>query len=542
MQVVVKSDAGLSRSYGVSVPAAELGAALEARIAEILPTLQLKGFRPGKVPRAHVKRLYGKQLMSEVVEKTINETSQKVLSDHQLRIASNPDLKPVSDMDQVMAGTEDLSYDLEVEVMPDFEPFDVSQLQLTRPVYRSSEAEVAGALAELVSQNKTYEARAGDDTEARSGDQILMDFVGSIDGVPFEGGAAENAELVLGSGQFIPGFEDGLMGVKPGSDALINVQFPDDYQAERLAGKAAAFEVHVQEVRAPIEAEADDALATRLGMADLPALNEALRSNLDAQYSQASRFKLKRALLDALDERHDVPLPSRMVEAEFNGIWQQVEKDKAEGAESAEDAAKSEEELRAEYRKIAERRVRLGLVLAEIGRRANIQVTEAEVGDAMRSEAMRYGDQAQQIFEMMKQNQNYRAQIQAPLYEEKVVDHIIGLAKIEEAEISKEELLKEDDLPIGMGAMAASDHDHDHHDHDHHDHHGHDHDHGHEHGAHDHAPVEAAAEKPKAAKKPKKVAAPAEEQMTVAAPEEVKVKKATKPRAKKVAEDSAEGS
>jgi trigger factor len=529
MQVVEKSGEGLSRSYGVSVPAAELGAALDARIAEILPTLQLKGFRPGKVPKAHVKKLYGKALMGEVIEKTINETSQQVLSDHQLRIASNPDLKPVSDMDQVMAGTEDLAYDLEVEVMPDFEPFDVSQLKLTRPVYRSSDEEVAAALAELVVQNKTY--AAFDDRAAQTGDQVLMDFVGKIDGEAFEGGAAENAEIVLGSGQFIPGFEDGLMGAKGGSDVLVNVEFPADYGATQLAGKAAVFEVAVHEVRIPQEAVADDALAQRLGLADLAALTEALRNNLDAEYTQASRFKLKRALLDALDERHDIPLPPRMVEAEFAGIWTQVEKDKEDGQVSPEDADKSDEELRAEYRKIAERRVRLGLVLAEIGRRANVQVTEAEIGDAMRTEAMRYGDQAQAIFDMMRQNQNYRAQIQAPLYEEKVVDHIVGLATVEDEAVSKEELLKDDDMPVGMGAMAH-DHDHDHHGHDH-SHHDHDHDHAdHDHG-HDHDVKPA---KKAAAKKPKKaeVKAGAEVEAAPATAAETP-KKPTKPRAKKAA-------
>ncbi len=530
MQVVEKSVDGLSRSYGVSVPATELGAALEARIAEILPTLQLKGFRPGKVPKAHVKRLYGKALMNEVVEKAINDSSQEVLTRNNLRIASSPDLKAVSDMEQVVAGTEDLSYDLEVEIMPEFEPFDVAQLKLTRPVYRSTEDEVSAALAELVSQNKTYAPRKGKAAKAESGDQILMDFVGSIDGVPFEGGSAEGAELVLGAGQFIPGFEDGLIGAKAGSDVTVEVQFPEGYGAAHLAGKAASFAVKVHEVRAPQESVADDELAKRLGMADLAALTEALRTNLNAEFTQASRFKLKRALLDALDERHDIPLPPRMVAAEFDGIWTQVEKDRAEGGESPEDAGKSEEELRGEYRKIAERRVRLGLVLAEIGRRAGVQVTEAEIGDAMRTEAMRYGDQAQAIFDMMRENQNYRAQLQAPLYEEKVVDHIVGLASVEDAEVTKEDLLKDDDMPLGMGAMTGG-HDHGAHDHDHdHDHHDHDHDH-HGHGAHDHEPP-TAAKPAKAAKATKKAAPKVEATAETASAVDKKPKKPAKPRAK----------
>ena len=297
-----------------------------------------------------------------------------------------------------------------------------------------------------------------------------------------------------------------------------------------MAGKSATFEVKVKEVRAPQDAAANDELAQKLGMTDLAALTEALRNNLDSEFSQASRFKLKRALLDALDERHDIQLPPRMVEAEFGGIWTQVEKDKAEGNESPEDAGKTDDDLRGEYRKIAERRVRLGLVLAEIGRRANVQVTDAEIGDAMRSEAMRYGDQAQQIFDMMRQNQQYRAQIQAPLYEEKVVDHIVALASVEDEPVSKEDLLKDDEMPVGMGAMAAHDHDHDH------DHHGHDHaHHDHDHAAHEAAPPA------KAAKRAKKAAAPAEPAAEVApAQAEDAPKKAAKPRGKKVAAAKAE--
>jgi trigger factor len=450
MQIVEKPAEGLSRSYGVTVPAAELGAALDARIAEITPTLKLKGFRPGKVPQAHVRRLYGKALMSEVVEKTLNDTSQQVLNDAQLRIASRPDLKPVSDMEQVIAGREDLAYDIEIEVMPDFEPIDVSTLTLDRLVYHSSDEEMEAALAEVVAQNRTFEAREEGEA-AQDGDQLAIDFVGRIDGKAFDGGSATDAEIVLGSNQFIPGFEAQLIGAKAGDERAVSVSFPDDYQAEHLKGKAAEFEVTVKEVRAPKAAEADDALAERLGMADLDALKAALRENLDRQYVSASRFKLKRALLDALDTAHDIPLPPRMVDAEFDGIWQQVEKDRVEGEVSPEDAGKSDDELRAEYRKIAERRVRLGLVLAEIGRRENINVTDAELGEAMRAEATRYGAQAQEIFDLLRRNPDIQAQMRAPLYEEKVVDFIVGRASVTEREVPKEELLREDDLPEGYG-------------------------------------------------------------------------------------------
>ena len=455
MNIVEKPVEGLSRSYGVMVSASELGEALEARIEEILPTLNLKGFRPGKVPKAHVRRLYGKALMGEVVEKTINDTSQKVLADNGLRIAASPDLKPVSDMARVLDGSADLAYDLEVEVMPDFEPVDVTTLSLTRLVYKPSAAEMDEALAELAAQNRTYEARSGKSPKAKDGDQILIDFLGRIDGEAFEGGAAEDAELILGAAQFIPGFEEQLIGAAPGSEVTVNVTFPADYGAAHLAGKAAAFAVKVKEVRSPQEGKVDDELAKRLGMADLNALTEALRANIEQEFAQASRFKLKRALLDALDARHDIPLPPRMVDSEFAGIWTQVEKDRAEGQESPEDEGKSEEDLRGEYRKIAERRVRLGLVLAENGRRENISVSEAELGDAMREQAMRYGDQAREIFDFMRQNAQYRAQIQAPLYEEKVVDFILSRAQVSEREVDKQTLLQDDDLPESVTGEVA---------------------------------------------------------------------------------------
>jgi trigger factor len=455
MQVTEKSGGGLSRVYGVKIDATELGALLEARIAEITPTLNLRGFRPGKVPLAHVRRIYGKALMGEVVEKTLSETSQKVLEEQRLRIAAQPNLEPRSDMDQVIAGREDLSYDLNVEVMPEFEPIDVAGLKLTRPIYRPTAAEVEAELSELVAQSRTYEKRAGKAPKAVAGDQLVIDFSGTIGGEAFEGGAAEDAEVVLGSGQFIPGFEDQLVGAAAGGKRVVETTFPEDYQVERLKGKAARFEVTVKAVRAPKAARADDALAQRLGMKDLAALKEALRGNLESRYASASRFKLKRALLDELDKRHDIPLPPRMVDAEFDGIWSQVEADKAADSVSPEDEGKSEKTLRGEYRQIAERRVRLGLVLAEIGRRNNVVVSEQELSEAMRAEAMRYGAQAQQMFDLMRQNPNVQAQMRAPLYEEKVVDLVIGRAAVADKAVSKDELLKEDDLPEGYGEGPA---------------------------------------------------------------------------------------
>lgn len=447
MQIVEKSVEGLSRVYGVTVPSALLAEKVEARIAEITPTLNLKGFRPGKVPAGHVRKMFGRSLMSEVVEQTITETTQKVLSDNNLRPAGEPDLRPEGDIQQVVEGKADLSYEIALEVIPEFEPVDFSGISLKRPVYEPTDKEVDEAVAELAESSKTYEPRKGKTTKAKEGDQLLIDFVGRVAGEVFEGGSAEDATLTLGSGQFIPGFEAQLVGAKPEDEVLVKVTFPAEYQAAHLAGKDAEFTVTVKEVRAPKASKIDDELAQRLGIEDLGKLKELLRSNLQSQFSSATRFKLKRALLDILDEKHDFPLPPRMVEAEFSQIWEQVQQDKTAGDLPPEDAGKTDEQLEAEYRKIAQRRVRLGLVLAEIGRVNNVQVTEQELAEAMRAEAMRYGQQAQQIFDFLRQNPSAQAQLRAPIFEEKVVDLIVSKAKVEDEKVSKEELLKEDDMP-----------------------------------------------------------------------------------------------
>jgi trigger factor len=453
MQIVEKSGEGLSKVYGVTVPAGELAARLEKRIEEIRPQMNIKGFRPGKVPAAHVKRVYGKGLMGEVIDAALNETTQKILDDNKLRPAAQPDLKPTVNMDEVMDGKSDLAYDLSVELMPDFEPLDVTKLKLTKPVCEPTDKEVDEALADLAKQARTYEPRTGKTVKAKTDDQLLIDFVGSIDGVEFDGGKAEGAELVIGSGQFIPGFEDQLTGAKPDSDVTVNVKFPENYQAANLAGKDAVFAVKVREVRAPKDSEVNDELATRLGLSDLAALRDILSKNLADQYGRASRFKLKRALLDELDKGHDFPLPPGMVDAEFQGIWQQVEADKTANNLPEEDAGKSDEDLKVEYRKIAERRVRLGLVLAEIGRINNVTISDQELSTAIQREAMamsqQYGLQPQQAFDLLRQNPQAQAQIRAPLYEDKVVELIFDKATVKDKKVSKAELEAEDDMPEG---------------------------------------------------------------------------------------------
>ncbi|KQS55872.1 trigger factor [Brevundimonas sp. Leaf363] len=445
MQVVEKSAEGLSRTLAVTIPAAELNEKLEARIKEVAPQVKLKGFRPGKVPVSHVRKTFGREFMGEIVNASINESSQKALDDAKLRPAAPAEMKLTSDMDKVVAGQEDLAYEMSLEVMPHFEPVDPKTLKLDRPTYSASDEDLDEALKELAGQAKSYEDKKGKAVKAAEGDQLTIDFVGKIDGEAFEGGSAEDADLVIGSGRFIPGFEEQLKGAKVGEEKVVNVTFPEDYQAKHLAGKAAAFDVTVKAIKAEAESVVDDAFATRLGLESLDKLKELMRQNLDQQFAGAARFKLKRALLDQLDEKHAFDLPPKMVEAEFQGIWQQVEADKAAGRLPEEDTKKSDDDLKAEYKKIAERRVRLGLVLAEIGRANNVQITEQELNAAVMQEARNYPGQERQVLDFYRQNPNAAAQLRAPIYEEKVVDLIVGQAAVTDTPISKEELLKEEE-------------------------------------------------------------------------------------------------
>ena len=360
MQVVEKSNEGLSRVIAVTIPVAELNEKLEARIKEVAPQMKLKGFRPGKVPASYVKKTFGRDFMGEIINASLNETSQGALEELKLRPAAPAEMNLTSDMDKVIAGQEDLAYEMSLEVMPEFTPVDPKTLKLTRPTYEASEEDLDEALKELASQAKSYEDKKGKTVKAADGDQLTIDFLGKIDGEAFDGGAATDADLVIGSGRFIPGFEEQLKGAKVGEEKTIEVTFPEEYQAKHLAGKAATFDVTVKAIKAEVESTIDDEFAKRIGLESLDQLKELLKSNLNQQYAGATRFKLKRALLDLLDEGHDFALPPKMVDAEFEGIWAQVSADKDAGQLPEEDAKKSEDELKAEYKKIAERRVRHG--------------------------------------------------------------------------------------------------------------------------------------------------------------------------------------
>ena len=444
MEVTQTKAEGLSRTFAVKVPASELKTKLDERIEEIRPQMKLKGFRPGKVPAAHVRKMFGRDLMGELVNKLVDETNQKALEENELRPAGQPDVQLDADMEAVVKGEADLSYHMHIDVMPEFTPADISTIEITRPVAEVSDEQIDEALGRIAEQNIQYEPRAKT-AKAKDGDAVIIDFVGKVDGVAFEGGTAEQQSVVLGANRFIPGFEEQLLGAKTGEEKELNVTFPEDYPSADLAGKAAVFEVKVSEVRAPKSPEVDDEFAKGLGLEDLEQLKGLVKDQLKAEHDNVSRAKAKRDLLDKLDDAHDFDLPPNMVEQEFSQIWQQLQTEMDAGRVSDEDKAKSEDELKAEYRKISERRVRLGLVLAEIGRIADVRITEQEVNQALIAEARQYPGQERQVVEFFQKNPNAMAQLRAPIYEDKVVDHILATAKVTDETVTREELFKEED-------------------------------------------------------------------------------------------------
>jgi trigger factor len=450
MQLTERRSEGLLRVYDVTVPAAELEQKLKAKIEEVRPRVRINGFRPGKVPASHIRKVYGPSMMQDIINDAVQKSTKESLEKAKARPASEPKLDLKSNLEQVAAGLADLQFELSVELMPDFEPVELKTIAITRPITAVSEQQRADALAELVRVHRGFEEKTGAATE---GDAVIVDFIGRIEGEAFDGGAAKDAQVVIGSKQFIPGFEEQLLGAKAGDAKTLNVTFPDDYPVDKLKGKAAVFETQVKTIKAPKQGEPDDAWAAELGFDSLGALKEALRQRLENEHAQQSRAKAKRALFDKLDATHSFDLPPRMVEAEFSQIWRQIEADKAEGRLDLGDTDKSEDELRAEYRAISERRVRLGLVLAEIGQRHKLEVGNEEVSQAIIAQARNFPGQEKQVFEMYQRNPALVAQIRAPLYEEKVVDYVLELVTITNDEVPRETLFADDDAPADVAPV-----------------------------------------------------------------------------------------
>jgi len=445
MQVTQTLSQGLKQEYKVVLPAGALAEKLGAQLKEMAGKAQIKGFRPGKAPVSHLKKVYGKSIMSDVLQEAVNEANRKIIEDNKIRLAMEPKFDFPGGQDEVEKALEaqgDFSFTVTFETLPTVELGSFDDISIEREVAEVAEDDVAKALDGLADRVREFAARE-DGGKAEKGDKITIDFTGKLDGEPFEGGAGGDVDLVLGSGTFIPGFEDQLEGVSAGEQRVVKVRFPDDYQAKNLAGKDAEFDVTVKVVAAPVALPIDEEFAKKYGFESLEAMRTAVRGNLEADFAKASRNKLKRALLDVLDSRYSFDLPQGLVDQEFDGIWREygVERQRA-GKPLAEDG-KNEDETRDEYKKIAERRVRLGLVLAEIGQVAGVKVEDADLTQALVERVRMFPGQEKQVWDYYRNNEAALNQLRAPLFEERVVDHIAGQIKIADKTVSREDLFKE---------------------------------------------------------------------------------------------------
>ncbi|MBN9439188.1 trigger factor [Bosea sp. (in: a-proteobacteria)] len=457
MNVTETLSQGLKREFQVVLNAADLKTRLDDELQNLQGKARINGFRPGKVPVGHLRRLYGRSVMADVVQNAVNEANQKIVSDNGLKLAFEPQIKFPENKDEIEAAMEakgDLAFTVALEVLPKIELADLSDVALVKPVAEIPEADVDAALERMASQNRPFSSK-GDDAVAGKGDRLLISFTGTLDGEPFDGGTGTGIPLDLGSGQFIPGFEDQLEGAKKGESRTVSVTFPENYTATHLAGKPAEFAVTVDDVQAPGELTIDDELAKGFGMESLDALKAAIREQLGRELGTQSRRKLKKSLLDALDTKYAFELPPTLVDQEFGAVWSQVEADMKQANKTFADEDTTEEDARAEYRKIAERRVRLGLVLAEIGEQAKIQIADDEVTQALIERARQFPGQEKEVWEFYRKNPQALAEIRAPIFEEKVVDHLLGQVKVEDKTVSREELFADDEEESEAKAKPA---------------------------------------------------------------------------------------
>ena len=435
MQITETTNEGLKRAYRITIPASEIDAKIKDEVKRIAPQVRMPGFRPGKVPANLVRKMHGEQLHAQVVNDTIESSVDELIKDKGLR----PAMKPELELKEGYEEGKDAEVDVTLEVLPDVETPNIEGLKLEKLTVPVDEKEIEETLQRIADQNKTF-ADAPKTKKAGDGDQVIIDFVGSIDGTEFAGGKAEDAPLVIGSGTFIPGFEEQLKGVKAGDEKVVKVTFPDDYQAEDLKGQDAEFAVTVKMVKTPQDSKIDDEFAKSLGLESAEKLRELVKAQMEQETAGLTRTQMKRQLLDTLAAGHDFPVPEKMVEAEFEQIWQQLTQE-ASREEDPEAAIKEIESERDDYRRIAERRVRLGLLLSEIGQANDVQITSQEMSMLIQQAAQQYSPEDRERFMQFVQNDPMiAAQLRAPLYEDKVVDFLFGTAEIEEREVTREEL------------------------------------------------------------------------------------------------------
>jgi trigger factor len=456
MQVTETLNSGLKREFNVVVNAAELAKDMDAKLKDMAGRAQIKGFRPGKVPVAHLKNMYGKSLMAEVIQTTVDAQAKQVFADRKLKPAYQPEVNFPEDeaiVNAVMDGKADLSFSLRAEVIPEFEVKDFSGIELHKHVVAHSDAHIDEALKRLSDQYKSFEAKA-EGAAAATGDKVNINFLGSIDGVEFAGGKGDDIPLEIGSNQFIPGFEDQLIGAKVGDERTVKVTFPENYGSKELAGKAAEFAVKVNGIEAPGEGKIDEDFAKRLGFEDLAKLKDMVKTGLDREFGQMTAMKLKRDVLDAMDKQYAFDLPEKLVEAEFNNIWAALNNEMKKAGKSFADENTTEEDAKKEYRAISERRVRLGLVLGTIGEKEGVTVGDQELQQALIGRARQFPGQEKQVFDYYRKNGNALMELRGPLFEQKVVDVIVGKAKVSDKSVTREELkaLVEDEEEEGAAA------------------------------------------------------------------------------------------
>jgi trigger factor len=445
MQVIETLAEGLKREIKVVIPAKDMEAQLNERLADAKDRVRINGFRPGKVPMSHVKKMYGKSIMAELVNEIIRDRPSAILSERGEKSATQPEIAMTEDeaqAEKILSAQADFEFTLSYEVIPAITLKDASGIKVVREVVDIDEKEVTEQILRIAESARTYESKKG---KAADGDRVTIDYLGKVDGEAFDGGKDEDAELVIGSNRFIPGFEEQLVGLKAGDEKVITVTFPAEYPAANLAGKEATFDIKVKDVAAAAEIEINDELATKLGLESADKLKEIVRGQIESQYGSVTRQKVKRQILDQLDEMYKFETPERLVDAEFENIWRQINTDLQQAGKTFADEDTTEEDARVEYRKLAERRVRLGLVLSEIGEKAGVQVTDEEMQRSLYEQLRQFPGQEKQILDYFQKTPGAAASLRAPIFEEKVVDHLLTEINVTDKTVSKEELLADDE-------------------------------------------------------------------------------------------------
>jgi len=448
MQVTETLAEGLKHEFQISVPASDLDAKADVRLVELKDKVRLNGFRPGKVPVSHLKKVYGRSVMAETIDQTIRDTNSQIFTERGFRLATEPKVTMPTEqkaVEDILTGKSDLTYTVSIEVVPMIALADFKSFTVEKPVVEVTDADVDEAIKRIADQNRSFAAK-GDGAKAESGDRVTISFKGTIDGTPFDGGTGENIQVTIGSNTFIPGFEEQLLGIAAGETRVLKVSFPKNYASEKLAGQPAEFETTATLIEAPQDTRIDDEFAKTLGLESLDKLKEAARERLVAEFAGATRQRVKRMLLDRLDESHRFEAPPSLVEEEFKLMWNSIKAEMESSGKTFADEDTTEEAANEEYRKIADRRVRLGLVLSEIGEKNKITVTDDEVSRAVIERARQMPGREKEVWDYYRNNANALAQLRAPIYEDKVVDFILELAKVTEKKVTREDLYKDDEV------------------------------------------------------------------------------------------------